>query len=141
MWLIFFLAGLGVGTYMVVRAVSAFLNYEVTTTIRNLKNDTIVFPAISICNRNPFITDTGAAYIFDYFREKYGQNITTLMEAKNAAKAANNTYAAELEMLRQKAASPDFDKSLRESFGYSPEELFIYCSYNAYYCSNDDFER
>lgn len=135
MWLIFFLAGIGVGIYMVVRGVNQYFEYEVTTQIRRLRADSLVFPAVSICNINPFVTEAGRLYVLDYFRKKYGSNISNVADARAAAP----NYDEEIEELRQTPASPYFDKELRKSFGYEPD--IHNCVFNLQPCNYSLIER
>lgn len=137
MWLIFFLAGLGVGIYMVIRGIRDYLEWNVSTTIRKIKNESLIFPAISICNINPFVTEAGALYILEHFRKTYNQNISSLLDAKRVSA----DLEAELEIVRQHAASPNFDHNRRRSFGYPIEKFLFTCSFNTVLCNFDEFER
>ena len=134
MWLIFLLAGLGVGIYMVIRGVREYLEFNVTTTIRKIKADSLVFPAVSVCNVNPFVTEEGARYVLDYFRDKYGENITSIADIKSVTE----NFDHDLDFLRQTVASPNFDSALRESFGYSEDYLLLTCYLNS---DNCEYER
>lgn len=134
MWLIFFLAGLGVGIYMVIRGVREYLEWNVTTTIRKIKADSLVFPTVSVCNVNPFVTEEGALYVLDYFRDKYSENITSIADIKNFTE----NFDHDLDFLRQTVASPNFNSTLRESFGYPDYFLLLTCSLNYNYC---EYER
>lgn len=137
MWLVFFLAGLGVSSYMVIRAVREFLEFNVTTTIRKIKADSLVFPAVSICHVNPFVTDEGAIFVLEYFQQKYGKNITTIADIKNVTE----NFDYDLESIRQIVASPNFDSTLRESFGFTDTVLMLTCQLNSQDCDYEKIER
>lgn len=137
MWLVFFLAGLGVSSYMVIRAVREFFEFHVTTTIRKIKADSLVFPAVSICHVNPFVTDEGAIYVLEYFQQKYGKNITTIADIKNVTE----NFDYDLNLVRQIVASPNFDSTLRESFGFPDRILIQSCHLNSQECDYEKIER
>ena len=49
-WLILFLASLGVSAYFVYNTIVEYLRYEVTTVVRSINQNEIDFPVITICN-------------------------------------------------------------------------------------------
>jgi hypothetical protein len=137
MWAVVFVGGLITSIFFVMESIEGYLKFEVTTNIRRLNLDSIDFPAISICNTNPFVTDSGAAFLLDYFRRTYGENISSI---NDAVKVSPDVFT-ELEMLRLQAASPSFNKTLRDSFGYSPEHMFFNCRFNSGKCDFSEFYR
>ena len=82
MWTIFFLVGLSVSIYFVVSSINEYLNFSVTTRIRNLKIQTITFPTVSICNVNPFVTESAMDFLMNWAQTKYGKNVTSPVEAR-----------------------------------------------------------
>ena len=137
MWAVVFVGGLITSIFFVMESIEGYLKFEVTTNIRRLNLDSIDFPAISICNTNPFVTDSGVAFLLDYFRRTYGENISSI----NDAVKVSPDVLTELEMLRLQAASPSFNKTLRDSFGYSPEHMFFNCRFNSEKCDFSEFYR
>lgn len=136
MWGLFFVSFTGIGTYMVVRGIFDYFKYEVTSTIRVLKNDTLTFPTVTICHTNPFASDAGTAFILDYFRRTYSPNITSYADVVKYTNSSN----AELEILRQLVADPSFEGN-RESFGYDAYDMLYYCSFNLQSCDYGAFEK
>ena len=55
MWIILVLIATGSSCYMVYRAINSYLQYEVTTQIRTIKEIPTTFPRVTICNINPLI--------------------------------------------------------------------------------------
>ena len=122
---------------MVVRTVREYLEFNVTTTIRKIKADSLVFPAVSICNVNPFVTDEAALFVLDYFQIKYGQEIMTIADIKNVT----GNFDYDLGLIRQLVASPNFDSTLRQSFGFTDKILIQLCRFNSESCLYENFER
>ena len=137
MWFLFFLTGLSVAIYMVSRSILEYLNFDVTTKIRKLKTDTLVFPAVTICNINPFVTQAGANYVIEYFSRKYNRTI------KNATDLVNVSVDIfyDMEELRMFVASPSFNSTLRQSFGFSADEMILFCDFNSLGCDYNEIER
>lgn len=137
MWFIFFLAGLSVAIYMVTRSILEYVDYDVTTKIRKLKTDTLVFPTVTICNINPFVTQAGANYVIKYFSRKYNRTIIDAIDLINVS----DDIFYDMEELRMFVASPSFNATLRKTFGYSVEEMILYCQFNSMDCDLNDIER
>ena len=57
MWLIFFLLSGGYCSYLIAQSIQNYFAYPVTTTVQIINEPSVVFPTISICNLNPFITN------------------------------------------------------------------------------------
>lgn len=137
MWFLFFLTGLSVAIYMVSRSILEYLNFDVTTKIRRLKTDTLVFPAVTICNINPFVTQAGANYVIEYFSRKYNRTIKDAIDLVNVS--VNIFY--DMEELRMFVTSPSFNSTLRQTFGYSAEEMILLCDLNSLDCDFNEIER
>lgn len=127
MWFVFFLAGIGTSAYLVVTAIQQYLEFGVTTTIRRLRNESLLFPAVSVCNLNPFASRDGALHVYNYIRNIYGPNVTSIVEAR----ALNPQVDQKLEMLRLLVASSSFNSTLRQTFGYSYKDMFLTFMYNS----------
>ena len=69
-WIIFIFMALGLCSYVVVNNIIQFMKYDVTTKIRIVDQQSVIFPVISICNMNPLVTPSAGRYIKEYFLEK-----------------------------------------------------------------------
>ena len=54
-WTIIFLAALGVSIYFLVNTIKEFLKYEVTTVVRSINEEEMVFPIITVCFTNKVV--------------------------------------------------------------------------------------
>lgn len=70
-WILFILLALALCFTVVAKNITDYLQFEVTTKIRIIDKTEIEFPAISLCNLNPFITPSANAYIKNYMLIKY----------------------------------------------------------------------
>ena len=57
LWLIIFVASISATLYLIVSAVSDFLRYDVSSTVRYLTEERTVLPTVTFCNINPFTTE------------------------------------------------------------------------------------
>ena len=55
-WLIMFVSSVAVTLFLIVSAVSGFLRYDVSSTVRYLTEERSLFPTVTLCNINPFTT-------------------------------------------------------------------------------------
>ncbi|RMZ95146.1 acid-sensing ion channel 5 [Brachionus plicatilis] len=57
MWLVLFLASNALCILTIAVSVIIYLKYDVVTTIRVVEKDFLPFPAVTVCNTNPFVTE------------------------------------------------------------------------------------
>lgn len=67
MWLLCFTASFSVCSYLIIANIIRYFEYRVKTSIGNIYEYPIKFPAVSICNINPFVTEFSKKFIQDKF--------------------------------------------------------------------------
>lgn len=135
MWIFFFLISNGCCFYIIVINVINFFNYEVVTSIKLVEKDSIPFPAVTVCNANPFVTEEGLKYVENLLQEN---NISDrILESiyKENSSFLYFTYVRYLSTLLSKGNSAEFLKKL--SFPY--EQMFLSCLYNFQPCDRNDW--
>lgn len=123
--------------YMIVRCISQYLQYDVTTTQVYIDQTEMDFPAISFCNVNTFASRPAYDYLRNYYNTKYGVNITTFLEL--AQLVANGTVNYDSDWLVYQTYDPNFNDTLRKSLDVGPESMFSYCMINNKPCNSSDF--
>ena len=69
LWAFFFLVSSSICCFLVYKSVIEYLSYEVVTKIRYIKETTVDFPTITICNKNPFVTNHSVEFLIRLFKE------------------------------------------------------------------------
>ena len=68
-WSILFLIGVGLTIYCLIKTVTEYLEYSVTTEVRSINVNEIEFPTITICNSNQVSTEYGLNYYKSVFKK------------------------------------------------------------------------
>jgi hypothetical protein len=109
LWSISFLASFILCFLLVYKSIIEFFNFDVVTKVRVVEESPTLFPVVTLCNKNPFLTQQASKLIentyFDYMNET-GQlnslslnalksNFGLIKELKNKAKltAYNTAYS------------------------------------------------
>ncbi len=123
MWLIFFLASAGICAWFIQMTISNYLNYPVTTNTDIFYHKNMIFPMISICNLNPFSTDSMSRAVYNY--------INTLNSTENF-----NSFLAKM------AANVFRNRVSSNTFGISNlSEVILSCGFLGSECNlSQDFE-
>ena len=64
---IIFLAALGITIYFLYSTIKEYLQYEVTTVVRKINEDEMVFPIVTNCNINKVTFQEGYNYLETFF--------------------------------------------------------------------------
>ena len=165
MWIILVIIATGASAYMIYRAITAFLKYDVTTQISTVAEVPTTFPTVTFCNINPLIhgRDQLSVYLQSVNKSEF-LNMTFVAEqfALDANQMQSNEsddyyyYYDYNEELSQNKSTQFVDtyKEIRQSFlnyvtqlsdndkkslGYSIKESLITCMYNNKRCTHSDF--
>lgn len=130
-WLICMLVSMSLCSVMIVRSSLDFGEYEVKTKIRQVIENEIDFPMLTICNLNPLVTDQAQRFIYDYFRQNLDKNLANITD-KDMADNEN------IEWLLYTTYHPQFNDTLRKSFGYEMKQLIYSCRFNNKRLNVDD---
>ncbi|RNA22809.1 acid-sensing ion channel 1 isoform X2 [Brachionus plicatilis] len=140
MWIILFLASTSACFFLIISNLINFFNFEVVTKIRVIKKDSILFPAITICNINPFVTQQGLEYVQSFLEEN---NLISFTEAtldpifQDEFSKLNFNYNLFRHFLRtfSKSISNEQKKKLSLPF----DKMFISCLYNLRPCNQSQW--
>lgn len=136
MWSISLVVSLSFCCLAVIKSILAYLDYEVITKIRLIEERPMIFPVVSICNLNPFITQKANEFILDYFNSNYNQTFENLDQILDKISILNPDF----EYLMQQVADPSFPNENKKLFGHSLEQSVINCRFNRSKCNLTEFE-
>ena len=110
-----------------------YFAHDVTT------NSLVDFPAVTICNINPFHERFARRYIM---RKSEQAKCFYLNDFQNCMNTTDTNQAFDLfvdQLKRIVANDSTLDEEYRESFGYYLSDMLISCNFNGAACSPNDF--
>jgi hypothetical protein len=136
LWILSLMSSIMYCIYNIYSEIRGYLKYDHSTHLETVVEMPTLFPTISICNINPFITKKSENLIREIFNLEYGINLTNysltpieLIEKLNYVnlKAKLNAYL------------PEYKDEHRKELGFSLEDILIECNYNHNACTHSDF--
>ena len=76
-WLITFVVAIALAIYYNIKTIIQYQKYQVTTEIREIYQENLDFPVITICNVNPMGTNEANEFIQKYYADKYNVSVST----------------------------------------------------------------
>ena len=134
-WLICFLTSLGGCLYIISSYAITFLQFGVNVNPFHVIESPINFPAITICNLNPFFKERSFSFISQVLNDK---NLTTEIEKHNGT-AINVTKTILNLLLIESSTNPLYFPN-RKTFGFNINDILISCTYSGLQCSANDFK-
>ena len=127
-WIIIFILSSSYAINFILDSVNAYLSYESVTKIEVTKDLPSQFPAVSICNINPFTTK---------FAKEYTRNISIGFTDKNDSLIINRLYKKTF--LQSNIMSSQLNDEQRRSFSLKINESLIDCVFSFTPCSRNEF--
>jgi hypothetical protein len=113
-WSIIFLTFTGITVYLLLQGILEYCQWSTVTTIQIVRESPIQFPAITICDSNPFTSKDAQKLLETLALEKFNINITSMSDADfNMFKANLSDYA------KMVVNNPDFGDKNRTRLGFS----------------------
>ena len=165
LWIMFFILSACFCMFLVYKSIMDYLDYEVVTKIRFIREDKAEFPTITICNKSPFTSEYSIEFLIQLFQnltnKTTNENIidTSLFnfnneQINNISDFNNNTkFITRLEFFNNlfkndmlfnlaltTAASNQLTDNQRKRLSYSLDEMLINCKFVSLSCKSSDFE-
>lgn len=134
-WLLCLMIAIFLSVYWVIETIMLYYQFEVSTEIRDVYQDRIAFPVITICNANPMGTPTANKYIQEYYLKRYNVSINTADEF--LALLNNATIENDNDFIFYTTYSESFNQSLRENLTYNG----LLACFNDVDCNLNDLEK
>ncbi|RNA36501.1 acid-sensing ion channel 2 isoform X1 [Brachionus plicatilis] len=118
-----------------------YLKYEVVTTIKVIEKDSLPFPAVTVCNANPFVSEEGLKYVSSFLEENnlthiYDSELNNFGEKNDQEIFSNNTFNRFMVTTLSKGLKTEKKKI----FSLGLKEILISCMFNLQQCSENDWE-
>ena len=127
-WIFFFILSSSFAIYLILDAVKTFMDFESVTKIEVTTDLPSEFPAVSICNINPYITE---------FAKNYTKNISSrIIDLTNlliVSKFKKKTF------LQSNIMSSQLNDEQRQKFSLKLNESLIDCVFSYNSCNSNNF--
>ncbi len=140
-FLLAWLIGFGITLYLITNNIIDYYKYDVTTQTRVIREQPMIFPKVTICNADRFVTNDSISFLANVIRkdESFAAKIneatmagaTTDLELVNWFISNNVSYSFESKALY---AAYSADNKTRMSLGYDTEKFIKLCYFNYEYC-------
>ena len=150
MWALFFLGSLAYCSNLIIKSIIDFFQYKTTISMTRIQELPTTFPAITICNLNPFNEKYATEYIqrtytlsnfqyIDCFNLTNGTQFNDCVNSTNI----NSIIDSFVDNLNRVIAN---DKTITELYhfyyGYDLySDLLVLCEFNSKKCTQDDFSQ
>ena len=125
MWLTTLLFATCVCVALIVGSIKEYQHYEVITTNRLVQEDHSPFPALTVCNMNPFTSDY-SAQIYQQAGISFTGNYNDLL--------------ADFELYSLNRTGRLMSDDEKRRLGSSMDSMLLACSFNGETCNSSDFE-
>ena len=138
MWILILILSSTVCSYLVFKTIVQYFSFEVVTKFSVVYENPTKFPTVTVCNLNPYVTDSAFEFFGEYFT-KLGFNEThqPSFGLKSESKFIDQFYdlKAILFMALGHKIESKLSKLKLESFGLAPEKFFIICAFLSEECN------
>jgi hypothetical protein len=134
-WLIAFLACSGICFYLITEYIINFFEYEVTVSTTYVTETPVDFPAVTICNLNPFNPNRSSA-LFEHVSSTY--NFNNSLQQVNETNAYNVIKKFLAYSKLESSSNPLYSPN-RKSYGFYIDEMLVSCNAFGTLCSSSNF--
>ena len=145
-FLLAFLTGFGITLYLLTKNILDYYKYDVTTQSRVIREQPIIFPKVTICNADRFVTNDSISFLANVLRNyesftEYINNATTAGATTDLALVnwfISNNVDFESQALY---AAYSADNTTRMSLGYDKETFIQRCAFDSFSCDDNFIEQ
>lgn len=133
LWVICFLASSIVCSYLTALDIMTYLEYETVSKTNKIRLFSTEFPAVTICNTNPFMTDESLEFVNKLLiKSKQLDTNKTSLESLSRLTSVNIFYNRYY--VGTNALDPALNDTLRKSLGLDIEQMIFSCAYDFKNC-------
>ena len=140
-WLIAWLVGLGLTLYLLITSILAYFDYGVVSQIQIINERPMLFPEVTICNLDPFVTNDSITFLAQTIRNAPEYSQTVVSSGKTLDLDLVNYFILNIPGFEAKALyeAQKANLSRKISLGHDFNTLIQKCVFNDRACSADDF--
>ena len=141
-WFLLTIASALFSIYFILKTLSEFYEYNVTTEVRLIKsNEPLEFPTISICNKNRFSTNYSVDRLKNLIKSNYNYSFEELFHNQNITKRNLNYFVkSSLVNNESKFLFSDIEMNEREKYTLNMKNSLLHCQFMNQNCNYTDFE-
>ncbi|RNA43641.1 acid-sensing ion channel 5-like [Brachionus plicatilis] len=140
MWIILFLCSNMACFGLIIMNLINFLNFEVVTKIRVIEKDSIKFPAVTICNINPFVTEQGIEYVQSILERNNLTNFTSAtIDTSFQGEFSKFYFNYNLIKYSLSAFSKTISNEKKKNLSLPFNKMFISCLFNLMPCNESQW--
>jgi hypothetical protein len=137
MWLVLTITSAGLSVYFIIRTLSEYAEYNVTTEVRFIKSDEpLEFPTISICKKNRLSTNYSVKLIKNFDQSNYNYSFKNLFQPN----FSDFKSKLSLHLLYSKYLFSGIEMNEREKYSLSMKDSLDICFFDNQTCNFTDFE-
>ena len=144
-WAVCFCLSSAVCSFLLIRSIKSYFDFEVFSKYDVIFEETPLFPTVSICNINPFVTEASINYTKKLI-EEHNITLSSFFDPKipisnrSAGFILNFFYLQSLLLPTQHTMRKGISNELKKSFGLSFGDFVVSCQFDAKECTEEDFE-
>ncbi len=140
-WVVVWLIGLGLTIYIVSKSIMDYFDFDIISQIQIINDRPQLFPKVTICNTDPFVTDNSITFLADIIRNEsaYSQEIKT--SGKTTDLDLVNHFILYVPGFKSVALfqAQKANLSTKILLGYDLNTIVQTCYFNENQCENSDF--
>jgi hypothetical protein len=138
-WVICFLSSTVACSYVIICSIFSYFEWNVTVATTINYQMPVLFPAVTICNVNPFFRPR-AFHFMSSTLQSYNLSYSIALDKLQNGQTALSITKTALNILKAEAATnPNFNSTYRENLGFYLDDMLVSCSFGVYNCSSSDF--
>lgn len=138
LWVLSLIASGSVCFHIIIQNLLAYLEYQVISQIRFVNQDVTDFPAVMVCNTNPYVTNFSIDFLCDYIEANTNStfsNTTGKLDFLN-----RNLFLDDQLRVKLYVDVRRLNDSFKRQLGFNLSELLIRCEFYGEECNLDHFE-
>ena len=130
----------GIASYLVVKSILTYLSYGINTTSRTIYERSSIFPKITICNQNRFISEYAVEVLSKISIDALNINILDSSQTLNLNQSFKKKNFRDIDdIATYEINAMSFSDEMRKNLSHDFEDILLDCSFNADECYSNDF--
>ena len=133
-------------SFLIIQSIMSYFSYPVTTTTRNVSQNKILFPKITICNWHQFTTE----FALDFLKQinKDLSPKLNIFDSNDSSEWSSAKFEDKLKLFDSiryagiaRMMSKNFSDADKQRLAHSLDEILFKCTFNKKTCYSSDFVR